>query len=392
MNGIPLKEADMRTPRLNDERGIALAVALFAMVIIGALVAGTFFSGRLEQQSGQNTFYTGQAAEAAEAGISDVIGTTTPASLLALAVGDPAADLGTVSLGGGVDASRQLSRLTNSLFLIKSIGSRRNAAGTALATRSAGALIRLVTPDLVMKGGLTAIGQITVTGNATVSGNDTTPPGWLASPAIECPAQEDKPGIVFNGTLSQSGSSEITGSPPTQLDATLDSTNLLGETSFDQLKALRTLTLTSNINGIAPALTTSVPPQCNTSLQNNWGAPLDPTSACFNYFPIIYHYGDLSLSGSGSGQGILLVEGTLSVQGQVSFFGPVIATGAVNVRGTGSDDVKFYGGIIASDVQLDDSRLSGNATVLYSSCANRRALQGSGVVTRLSERGWVQLY
>jgi hypothetical protein len=86
------------------------------------------------------------------------------------------------------------------------------------------------------------------------------------------------------------------------------------------------------------------------------------------------------------------VEGNLNVQGQVSFYGPVIATGSVDVRGTGGDDVKFYGGLIASDVQLDDSRLSGNATVLYSSCANRRALQGSGVVTRLSERGWVQLY
>jgi len=392
MTGIPLKETDMRAPRLHDERGIALAVTLFALVIIGIMVSGIFFSGRLEQQSGQNTFFAGQAAEAAEAGISDAIGTTTPASLLALTAGGAAADLGTVSLGGGVDASRQLSRLTSSLFLIKSVGTRRNAAGTALATRSAGSLIRLVTPDLVMRGGLMAIGQITVTGNATVSGNDTTPPQWLQSPAVECPAETDKGGVVYNGTLTQSGSSEITGSPATQLDATLDSTNLLGGTSFDQLKALRTLTLTSNISGVAPALTTSVPAACKTTVQNNWGAPLDKTSPCFNYFPIIYHYGDLSVSGSGAGQGILLVEGNLNVQGQVSFFGPVIATGAVNVRGTGTDDVKFYGGIIASDVQLDDSRLSGNATVLYSSCANRRALQGSGVATRLSERGWIQLY
>ncbi|MGH7509807.1 MAG: hypothetical protein ACREMZ_10085 [Gemmatimonadales bacterium] len=382
----------MRAPRLNDERGMALAVTLFALVIIGTLVAGTFFSGRLEQQSGENTFYAGQAAEAAEAGISDAIGTTTPASLLALTAGGPAADLGTVSLGGGVDASRQLSRLTSSLFLIKSVGNRRNAAGTALATRSAGSLIRLVTPDLVMRGGLTAVGEITITGNATVSGNDTTPASWLEPPAVDCPPEADKGGVVYNGTLTQSGSSEITGNPPTELDATLDSTNLLGETSFDQLKALRTLTLTSNISGVAPALTNSDPPACNTTIQNNWGAPLDKTSPCFDYFPIIYHYGDLSVSGSGAGQGILLVEGNLNVQGQVSFFGPVIATGSVNVRGTGSDDVKFHGGIIASDVELDDSKLSGNATVLYSSCANRRALQGSGVVTRLSERGWVQLY
>ena len=35
----------MRAPRLSDERGIALAVAIFALVVIGALVAGTFFAG-----------------------------------------------------------------------------------------------------------------------------------------------------------------------------------------------------------------------------------------------------------------------------------------------------------------------------------------------------------
>lgn len=382
----------MRAPRLHDERGIALAVTLFALVIIGTLVAGTFFSGRLEQQSGQNTFFAGQAAEAAEAGISDAIGTTTPASLLAVTAGGAPADLGTVSLGGGVDATRQLYRLTSSLFLIRSVGTRRNAAGSALATRSAGSLVRLVTPDLVIRGGLAAIGQITVTGNATVSGNDTTPAEWLQSPAVECPAEGDKAGVVYNGTLNQSGSAVITGSPPTQLDATLDTANLLGGSSFAQLKALQTLTLTSNISGLEPALTNSVPAACNTTVQNNWGAPLDNTSPCFNYFPIIYHYGDLSVSGSGAGQGILLVEGNLNVQGQISFFGPVIATGSVNVRGTGTDDVKFYGGLIASDVELDDTRLTGNATVLYSSCANRRALQGSGVVTRLAQRGWVQLY
>jgi hypothetical protein len=316
----------------------------------------------------------------------------TPTNLLALVAGGAASDLGTVSLGSGVDVSRQLSRLTGSLFLIRSVGNRRNAAGTVLATRTAGSLIRLVTPKLLMRGGLTAIGSITVTGNATVSGNDSTPPNWLEAPGVECPPEADKGGVVYNGTLHQGGSSEITGSPPHSLDTTLDSTNLLGGTNFAALKALRTLTLTSSVSGVGPALTTGVPPACKTTVENNWGAPLDNTSPCFNYFPIIYHYGDLSISGSGAGQGILLVEGNLNVQGQVSFFGPVIATGAVNVRGTGSDDVKFYGGLIASDVQLDDSKLSGNATVLYSSCANRRALQGSGVVTRLGERGWVQLY
>jgi Tfp pilus assembly protein PilX len=74
----------MRARRLSDERGIALAVAVFALVVIGALVAGTFFAGRLEQQTGSNTFMAAQAAEAAEAGLSDAIAGQTAATLLAV--------------------------------------------------------------------------------------------------------------------------------------------------------------------------------------------------------------------------------------------------------------------------------------------------------------------
>ena len=55
---------------------MALAMALFALVVIGLLVAGRFFAGRLEQQSGQNTLYAAQAAEAAEAGLSDALGSS----------------------------------------------------------------------------------------------------------------------------------------------------------------------------------------------------------------------------------------------------------------------------------------------------------------------------
>ena len=51
------------------------------------------------------------------------------------------------------------------------------------------------------------------------------------------------------------------------------------------------------------------------SVATNWGAPTVKTSPCFNYFPIIYHYGRPQLSGSGAGQGILLVEGNLTVTG-----------------------------------------------------------------------------
>ena len=42
----------MRHSKLTNERGMALAVAIFALVVIGALVAGAFYASTLEQRTG----------------------------------------------------------------------------------------------------------------------------------------------------------------------------------------------------------------------------------------------------------------------------------------------------------------------------------------------------
>ena len=42
----------MRTPDLQSERGIALAIAVFAMVVIGGIVSATFYMGFLSKQFG----------------------------------------------------------------------------------------------------------------------------------------------------------------------------------------------------------------------------------------------------------------------------------------------------------------------------------------------------
>ena len=380
----------MPASRLHNERGIALAVAIFALVVIGALVAGTFFAGRLEQQSGQNGVYAAQAAEGAEAGLSDAYANMNATALQAMVVGT--SQTLTTSLGSGTNvyASSSVRRLTSSLFLVEALGQRTDAAGTQMSRKKIGALLRLASANISVSAGLTALGDVLVGGNSTVSGNDATPSEWTAA-GVSCPTPADVAGVRYNGTLDQKGSSTIAGAPAKQLDTSLDTSNIFGSTNFNALKAMRTLTITGNISGLAAAVSGS-PAVCNTAVTTNWGAPTDKTSPCFNYFPIVYHYGDLSISGSGEGQGILLVEGNLTVQGRIDFYGPVIVTGGVDVRGTGSDDVKFYGGILAQNVTLDDSRLTGNATVNYSSCAIRRALQGSAVPTPLDQRSWAQLY
>jgi hypothetical protein len=127
----------------DDERGMALAVALFVLAVIGALVSGAFFAGRLEQQSGQNALFTVQAGEVAEGGLSDAMATVTAGTLEGLPVGGAPLDIGTLTLAGGVSASRQVTRLTGNLFLIRVHGIKHGATGTTLAARSLGLLVRL---------------------------------------------------------------------------------------------------------------------------------------------------------------------------------------------------------------------------------------------------------
>jgi hypothetical protein len=130
-----------------SERGIALAIAVFALAVIGALVGGTFFLGRLEQQSGRNAFFAVQAGEVAEAGLSDAAATVPAATLEGLPVGGVPLDIGSLTLAGGVRASRQVTRLTGSLFLIEARGVKYSLAGNSLAERSLGLLVRLGTPS-----------------------------------------------------------------------------------------------------------------------------------------------------------------------------------------------------------------------------------------------------
>jgi len=132
---------------MKDQRGMALALALFALVIVGALVAATFFVGRLEQQSGQNTLFAFQAAEVAEAAVSDAVASLTEPALQALPLGSTLA-LPDIALGDRAIGRRVIIRLTGSLFLIRATGRRLDAAGSDLAVRVLGSLVKLV-PDSI---------------------------------------------------------------------------------------------------------------------------------------------------------------------------------------------------------------------------------------------------
>src|SRR5205085_9961924 len=66
---------------LRDERGMALAVAIFALVVVGALVAGAFFAGTQEQRVGENQRRVQTSFGVAEAGAQERVLTWDPATM-----------------------------------------------------------------------------------------------------------------------------------------------------------------------------------------------------------------------------------------------------------------------------------------------------------------------
>ena len=396
-------------PRLSDERGIALAVAIFALVIIGALVAGTFYAGRLEQRSGLNSLFAAQAAEAAEAGTAMAMNNWSTTTMAAIPVSTGAASAddalqSNVALGGGAFYTTTVSHLSPSTFLIRSEGQRRDPAGTVLSRRLIGQIVRLVIPEIDIQGALTLQGSLTLSGSAEIDGTDHIPTGWGGSCGAAGPAvagiRSNSSDVTTNGA-NCAGLGCVTGSPQLDVDPGVTNSTFtnFGSTTFAELAAASNIQLTTGTyNGIGPD-SMSVPVgspvgtrgACRTSNIRNWGevrTGVGTYSQCFDYFPIIYATGDVKING-GRGQGILLVDGDIEFAGGVEFYGPVIATGRVRSAGTGGH---VFGGVMAQNVELDPNVITGNSVINYSNCAIQRALLGAGAVRAISERSWAQLY
>jgi hypothetical protein len=129
-----------------DECGFALVATLFALLIIAAIIAGSFAAARLEVQAARVSLFTEQAREAAEWGVADAEANLSAANLGELVVGAPPVDLGAIQPAVGISSSRQVSRLTSALFLVRAQGVRRDAAGRPLASRWVGSLVRIKAP------------------------------------------------------------------------------------------------------------------------------------------------------------------------------------------------------------------------------------------------------
>jgi hypothetical protein len=374
--------------------GFALAVAIAAIVVIGALIAGVYFTSTQEYRIGRNTLLQTRALTAAERGLNAMTtsggnGLWNPGAFNALAAGATAAPIQVLPGDGSVDTLR-VTKLNDLNFLVVSEGRAGNVQA-AEARRRIAALLTLQIPQVNILAALTTQSGTSIGGSSSINGNDTSFAGWGCPPA-----GPPKPGIAINDpslitTSGCGGLSCVTGTPQVQTDPAAADTNTYfnyGDTDWQQLTSMSNKVVSGTLNGLTP--TFNADGSCNTGLITNWGDPQHVLAnpACRTYYPIIYAPGDLKING-GDGQGILLVEGDLEVMGGAEFFGPVIVRGRLKTTGTGGH---FTGGVMAANVNLDQNTVLGDAVIRYSSCAISKALAGSALPVFARGRSWVELY
>ncbi len=347
----------------HDRRGMALALTLVALVIVGALVASALFSGTEEQRMGENTRLLQQSFGVAEGAAYGAIGTW-PANRSAYA-GRRAYPLDSgVSLRTDPSQSGWYSgsvyRLNNTLYLVDVTG--RDTAGRG--SQRLGLLLRIAPPQADIQAALTLASPVTGGGSPRVIGTDTPPAG---SNWTDCgPTKGSVAGIR----------------------TTPDTSALLsyGSTDYGALVRLANVQLAPGSYTPAPMVLNGV---CETEGQpGNWGDGNDHSSPCGAYFPTIWLNGmGTSTITGGQGQGVLLVDGDLAVTGPFAFYGLIAVRGALTVAQGAA--VNVYGVVSARSADLAGS---GSVTVSWSSCAVANALLGAGVVALNRSRSWVPLY
>jgi len=393
---------------IQNERGMALALAIVALVVVGALIAGAFFAGTQEQRVGENSRYSQSSFGVAEGAANSIIGHWDAQTYNSIrtypldSVRIPPVSADTISPSHTGRYAGYIYRLNQEQYLIDITGQDSSSlrGGAALLRRGGGGrerigLLAKIKPLVIdIRASLTSGRGDALSGNAAISGYDHIPAGWSTCNPLDSVAN-GKAGIRTDTSqaVSAGGNSSIVGTPPVIKDPNItDSTfSKYGDVNYSQLVARATWNLNGQnfSNNIGPVETNG---QCDRTVSTNWGDGVNPAGKCGSYFPIVHLLGDATINGV-QGQGILLVDGSLSVQGGFQWFGITIVRGTLKTSGGGSEDAHFWGATMVQDsTVVGNNQVTGHANILYSKCAVIKALDQTGVVALMRSRGWVQLY
>ena len=377
-------EASSSLDRVADRRGVALAMAVVALFVFGALLGSAFLVCLGDERVGRKVVRLSQVSAAAEAGALDPLVHWDPRTYNRLEVRDSAPFAGRLEDGTGTYRG-SVTRLGPQLFLVVAEG-----VGTDGEVRGrAGTLMRLHPLQLVADAALKTRGPLDIGESARLSGLDRAPYGWICPPVgAPLPALRSAP--ADSGSPLWTGCAAtrcLEGDPPYEADSLEPAAALLtfGGVTLADLRAVAAPVLAGGTIWVQPSMENGT---CVTAAPANWGDPYDPAGPCGDYFPTVFSTADLSVTG-GRGQGVLVVEGDLMVTGGFDFRGVVVVLGSFRSVGSGC---RIDGALISANRALEPQTVDGATTIQYSSCAVEKALAGSGRGVLLGGRAWLDVY
>jgi hypothetical protein len=274
---------------------------------------------------------------------------------------------------GDVSWSTTVERLSSGSFLIRAFAEA--GVGAAYSRTRAIAVARTLDRRAALRTlnvALASGGPAVLAGGARVSAAESLPAGWSAA-GCEVPSEDLGPA----GAL-------LTARPPViGLSATVYGDVAIDTASFPNdsvaLGAVRWRQLEPLADRIERGALTPAPPPalegpCEVTAAANWGDPDRAGAPCFGWFPLIYAPGDLRVAG-GTGQGVLLVAGRLTLEGGARFVGVIVAGDGVSIE----EGVSVVGSIRSTG---GPALLSGG-DVRFSGCAVSEALRRAPGARRL---------
>jgi hypothetical protein len=254
------------------------------------------------------------------------------------------------------------------------------------AVRTSTLTIRLDIPDVGGLAALTVRDAVRVTGSGEVVGTDT-----ATSPlALTCQPGAGVAGVAMPDTTQRSGGGRVVGLPALlELPAvgTMAPYNAYGGESWRSLVARAQVHLPpGSVITPGPLVT---PGACDTLPSTNWGEPRG-TGPCRRHAPIVHAAGSIDLRG-GRGQGILLVDGDLTVSQGARFDGVIVVRDDVR---TGPGGGLLRGAVLAADTLIgagDHSQVGDGLRVERAECIALGVLSRQAVWRPVRGRGWAPM-
>jgi hypothetical protein len=364
---------------------VALVMAIVAMAVLGALVTGVFFSALRAQRDGRDAILRVQALGAAEYGL---VMTLSPVSWRptwnSASRRGRLADISLVPDAGTSDSVR-VWKLGRNSFLLSSTGTSRFSATSAV--RRLALLVTLRIPKLAFHAAAIARYGAAVEDSSLISGADTVPAGW------DCPADEgERPSLTtpLAAPVDTSACTRhpcVAGSPPIVFDSlagAVETYERFGTFERDSL-AGAALQLADNAVLSVPWPLVGGDGDCDASGAANLGDPLrilGADSPCADHLPVLHAPGNMRIEG-GEGQGILLVDGDLTLADSTHFSGVAIVRGVLEV----TERSELLGSVLASRIAVREG-----SHVRYSSCAVERALRAAAMPVVPEGPAWSEAY